>query len=583
MKTIIFTFLFLISNFAQSKIIDIIINKISENTLSEEIDLDLADEIEDYLNNPININDQNINLDNLWFIDKALRDSVISYIQDGNIFYNENELLNYFNYSDDVSILVHFLSYKINNDNKLSKLDFFNNNYYFKSKIQFNTPTNSRLFLKERQSNNVKINNDLYKLNLFTKSERYLNYNTNLGLEIIPEFFINKFIIGDYKLKFGSGLVLTNSFLPGRFETFKKKYSFNNNAKLVTNNTTNFFRGIYSNMEFDILNISFFYRYFMKNFTNLDQLKQMGFIINTEINENFKLALLILNNRYNEINKKDIISITNDINIDNLNITGEYSLSNKKLNMISNIYYNYLNFSFNLNYKNVSADEYLSSSSSSIHPNENSVTLGVSYCFNKFDFSSFYNHSTFDSQSIKYLKNILVECGYRINKKSRFKLRYNKILENKLLSNNLKLSYDKVNDEKITFSLFSKLNESINIKTAIGTSIKEIKNKRNYNFEQNIDLALLENIRIKFHLFLYNTLSDLYTVKTFEEDLDGQFYFNEYYQDGYRISSIMEVDNNIYGILSIKVAYWKTSQTSNIKLLNQRDGLSIGLQYNIKL
>lgn len=86
----------------------------------------------------------------------------------------------------------------------------------------------------------------------------YDYYSVHLFLKDISK--LKSLVIGDYKVSFGQGLVVSNDFKPSRSTalTQRRNYGF---RRHYSTNETDFFRGAAATLSFDKLEYSFFYSY----------------------------------------------------------------------------------------------------------------------------------------------------------------------------------------------------------------------------------------------------------------------------------------------------------------------------------
>ncbi len=256
--------------------IDETLENIMQESSSESDNSDQADEIEDLLNNPININTAGIfELEKIPYINSASANLIVEHRKKYGKYFSTNELYMLKDLSDDiVKKVLPFVTVK--NIQKIKHKSYWNkltSSYGIRLRSRMSEDLmNEKGFLNDKfQGNKYKVYNrlkanmnDRIKFGLLTEKdpgEKDLTEFTSGYLSINKLGVVKSFVAGDYILEFGQGLSLWSpyGFSKGSNAVYPVKKKQKNIKPYSSSTENNFFRGAAAELSFQNFILSAFY------------------------------------------------------------------------------------------------------------------------------------------------------------------------------------------------------------------------------------------------------------------------------------------------------------------------------------
>lgn len=604
--TFLFTFLII---YAQNVDEDSLATNIEDNLEIDENSINTTDYFSEtlyyYRLNPININ-------NAVYSDFAQfpfisHNTIIRILEYRNIkgkISNLAELLNLENvdYNEILNLLPYITTKNFNE--KSFKGNF---NIQSRSKILSDTSLNFNdrfEFINKFSYRNS--NASLFFAQVKKSSDRAILSNYSYSFTIANLLGNDKLIVGNYKLKFGTGLCLNDGYITRSVITPNSEFKFNFKNTIPYKGTSPY-----------TFNEGFSYEYQTNqfNFTTFYSQKHLSTKIDTNDN-----ILSIYSSRYDDksqiISKRlgTILSYNFDLIYlsflyENLTLSKSFLLSNKKYSSINtySLYINFLTSNLLLNseiaYQNksffceISGTYRLSKNFSFGHQY---IKMGNNILLASNKLNGFYKPSTdieifYNTMTYSFGKeNIFTYTIYQktmpldINKFTQIDNKYaiGYINQNSnIISHLLTISYsqkDYTNQDRKQISTRYSFKISPTIRTNYTTDIRITSNTKStgYAFSEMLYFTLNNNftLKTKFNYFSIENYDNI--IYTFENDLDGNITSNVLYKDGFSAYLILKYQKQNFGI-SLKYFY-KYQEKIN-EIIKQKENSYTLLQFDYEI
>ena len=250
-----------------------IISDLLQEPSEESDNSDLYETIEEFISNPVNINEAGLNeLTSIPFIDISTADRIIKYREKSGHFFSVYELYSIDGLTKEsiekISpfITVNKMPVKSDQDNSF----FSDLSINFRSKIQADLREKKGFTEKKFKGSKYKIyNRFISEFNNFElgflmdkdPGENSFSDFSSFSFSLKKSGFINNITLGDYLIKWGQGLALWSSY--GLSKGADAVFSPKKNSKVIKRYTgsseNNFFRGAALNLEWRNFSLTAFY------------------------------------------------------------------------------------------------------------------------------------------------------------------------------------------------------------------------------------------------------------------------------------------------------------------------------------
>ncbi len=248
-----------------------IISGLLQEPSDESDNSDLYDTIEEFISNPVNINEAGLSeLVKVPFMDITTANRILQHREKFGHFFSVYELYSIESLSKNIIEKIYpFLT--VNNNTAVKENSFFSNSSFkIRSKIQDDLQERKGFVEKKFEGSKYKIYNrfigsfnnlDMGFLTDKDPGENSINDFSSYFLSIKKIGFINNIIVGDYLVKWGQGLTLWSpyGFSKGADAVFPVKKNSKTISRYISASESNFFRGTALNLGWNNFSITAFY------------------------------------------------------------------------------------------------------------------------------------------------------------------------------------------------------------------------------------------------------------------------------------------------------------------------------------
>ena len=542
--------------FAQSdslKNTDFYIHNILEDLLLEDDNSELYDLVEQYIENPINLNTSDINeIMKLPLIDIEVVNSIIKYRSENGRIFSYSELKSYTNISNKSIKILQAFTFLERHESKIDSAFLKNLTIKLRSRFSQNIQEAEGYKNGFYIGTPAKIYNRLL-INANKKIQVGLLTDKDAGEKSIADFhsyylqannLINglKFIGGFYTMEFGQGLALWSpySFSKGSDATNSILKRARGISPYSSAGEYLYFKGLAFQYSTNIFELSSFYSFGDSNY-NLSQ-NTYGFVFATQPINFLKLSALYMIEKQNafdnglttnsELNKKHI-SFNYELTYGDLFLTGEFAINNSNFANINTLQLSLLHSiivvasirNYPNNYKSKYAQGFGETKNTN---NEFGVYFGlnwrtdfgiINFYFDQFKFpnstKSIFLPSSGNEISLKYeiAPFPKTELNFRYFSEIKEDL---ELFENENIVENRKT-------EKLRFELNYKVNNFIQLKSRVELLYLYKINAREKGILlfEDVKLNFVKNLSIYGRIIFFQTDSFASRIYEFENDLSG--------------------------------------------------------------
>ncbi|MBK8946609.1 MAG: helix-hairpin-helix domain-containing protein [Ignavibacteriae bacterium] len=575
---ILFNPIILFSQIDSTEILDSKIFELFEDFSSEDDDNNYYDLLENFIENPIDINSADKNeLLKIPFLKLNDVKSILKTRKMLNEFTSIEDLILVKDIHPDILMLLKLLIIVKPKNDKSAKFNF--NNFYLRSRI-INDLQERSGFTENKFSGNslknynrIKFNYSDFSLGFLTEkdageklfTDHYSGFLSYKDLGIVKEI-----LVGDFNIEFGQGLAIWSpySFSKSSEATniIKQEHNF---IPHISSEENKFLRGIAIHSKLNKFEIKTFYSQNYKdasiddfgnvtnfNFTgfhrteneisNFENLKETTFggIINYFLNENLSLGISHIKNNFNKIlmfqnnfglhgNKFSFTSLSYNFNWDNLIFAGELSNNTKSNAIINNLFLDLSkSFQVSASYRNYQKEYYniysFGFGESSNTQNENGFYFGVKFntdfgkinlYYDIFNFPYSNSLNGFSSNGNDFLFNYenKILPNLKVDLKLKDEVKEIFILENleEKFSEQEKLNLRFTLDYNLSKLIYGKSRFEY-VKFIEATNIEE-----GYLLFQDLKLKIKKNITVSTRFIFFQTKTYNSRIYEFENDVKG--------------------------------------------------------------